>query len=57
MYYNKLVRDRMPEIIANQGEKAIIGVMEDEEDLKWTAKQRLNIYRITLSKRIFSPNY
>ena len=57
MYYNKLVRDRMPEIIANQGEKAIIRVMEDEEDLKWTAKQRLNIYRITLSKRIFSPNY
>lgn len=31
MDYNKLVRDRIPEIIAAQGEKPIIRVMDDEE--------------------------
>lgn len=31
MDYNKLVRDRIPEIIAAQGEKAVIRVMEDKE--------------------------
>ena len=31
MDYNKLVRDRIPEIIADQGEKPIIRVMDDKE--------------------------
>ena len=31
MDYNKLVRDSIPEIIAAQGEKPIIRVMEDKE--------------------------
>ena len=31
IYYNKLVRDKIPEMIAAQGEKAIIRVMEDHE--------------------------
>lgn len=31
MNYNKLVRDRIPEIIEAQGEKPIIRVMDDKE--------------------------
>lgn len=31
MDYNKLVRDKIPEIIAAQGEKPIIRVMDDKE--------------------------
>lgn len=31
MDYNKLVRDRIPEIIAAQGQKPIIRVMDDKE--------------------------
>ena len=31
MEYNKLVRDMIPEIIASQGEKPIIRVMDDKE--------------------------
>lgn len=31
MDYNKLVRDRIPEIIAAQGKKPIIRVMDDKE--------------------------
>jgi len=31
MEYNKLVRDRIPEIIAAQGEKAVVRVMDDKE--------------------------
>ena len=31
MDYNKLVRDRIPEIIAAKGEKPVIRVMEDKE--------------------------
>lgn len=31
MNYNKLVRDRIPEIIAAQGEKPIVRVMDDRE--------------------------
>lgn len=31
MNYNKLVRDRIPEIIAAQGKKPIVRVMDDLE--------------------------
>lgn len=31
MNYNKLVRDRIPEIIAAQGEKPVIRVLDDSE--------------------------
>ena len=40
MEYNKLVRDRIPEIIAAQGEKSMIRVMDDKE------------YRISLEKKL-----
>lgn len=40
MEYNKLVRDRIPEIIAAQGEKPMIRVMDDKE------------YRISLEKKL-----
>lgn len=39
MDYNKLVRDRIPEIIAAQGEKPIIRVMDDEEYIIYLEKK------------------
>lgn len=45
--YNKLVRDKIPEIISSQGKKCTVEVMEDEEYLKMIDKklsEELNEY-------------
>ena len=43
--YDKLVRDKIPEIIENNGEEAIVRVLDDNEyrrELCWKLKEEVN---------------